>query len=191
MTRDRGPELWSWLGDHLALDFANTVKVVHDERVELLATTSDLQQWLRVVPHELGAVTYVDESLRTQLVELRDAALEVLHAAHDGRHLPATATAQVNAAVVAASTCRQLTTQSRTSTYAPAPGLNQSDALIGRLAAAVVDLVARDDLANLAVCPAPLCGQFFHRARPNQRWCSAGCGNRARVDRLRHRATAR
>ena len=60
-------------------------------------------------------------------------------------------------------------------------------ALAGVLAAAVVDLLAREDLANLAECVAPGCGQLFHRSRPNQRWCSPGCGNRARVDRHRHR----
>lgn len=184
---NRGPVLWSWLGDHLAVDFANTVRLVAGERVELVATPDALQDWLGLVG--LGVATTVDERLRVDFVELRDAALEVLHAAHSSRDLPDRATARVNAAVLAAGTCRLLTPQSHTCRYASARGTTGLTNLLGRLAAAVVDLVARDDLANLAVCPAPLCGQFFHRARPNQRWCSAGCGNRARVDRHRHRVT--
>ena len=189
MTRQR-PELWTWLGDHLAVDFANTVRVVDGEREELVATPADLETWLGLANGAPAGPREVDESLRRSFVELRDAALEVLHAACSEQALPAPASARVNAAVLDAGTCRLLGDRSRDCTYASGPGTDDTAALLGRLAAAVVDLVAMDDLANLAVCPAPLCGQFFHRARPNQRWCSAGCGNRARVDRHRHRRTA-
>ena len=177
---------WPWLGDHLALDVANTVRIEDGRRVELLATPADLVGWLDVEPAPMPRPEVVDEHCLERFRSVRDAALLILHSAVAGESLPADAVGDINDAVQAASVHRLLTTTAHQAEHVVA----QTDSMIaltGHAAAAVVDLIARDDLANLAVCHAPLCGQFFHRARPNQRWCSPGCGNRARVDRHRHR----
>ncbi len=55
------------------------------------------------------------------------------------------------------------------------------------LAFAVIDLLTRPDLANLALCDAPSCGQLFHRDRPNQQWCNPACGDRVRSARHHQR----
>ncbi|WP_413334538.1 CGNR zinc finger domain-containing protein [Brevibacterium sp. GP-SGM9] len=176
---------WAWLGDHLAVDFANTIKVVDNSTIELIGSVEEFHDWHEAEPADLPTVVLTSEGLR-ELRSLRDCALRLLHAACDDRTFPQADIATINEAIEIGGTLRLLGPTAGTSRLQSASE-SGFDALAGRLAAAVVDLLAREDLANLALCPAPSCGQLFHRARPNQMWCSPGCGNRARVDRHRHR----
>lgn len=176
---------WAWLGDHLAVDFANTIKVVDNSTIELIGSVDEFHDWQEAEPVRLPTVVLTSESLQS-LLNLRDCALRLLHSALDDRTLPQADIATINEAIEIGGTLRLLESTAGTSRLQSASDTGL-DALAGLLAAAVVDLLAREDLANIAVCPAPSCGQFFHRARPNQMWCSPGCGNRARVDRHRHR----
>jgi predicted RNA-binding Zn ribbon-like protein len=52
-----------------------------------------------------------------------------------------------------------------------------------------IALVAGPDCARIATCGAPGCILFFLKDRRSAAWCSASCGNRARVARhyRRHR----
>jgi predicted RNA-binding Zn ribbon-like protein len=52
---------------------------------------------------------------------------------------------------------------------------------VARLAAQAVDLFARP--SALGACEAPGCVRYFVRDHPRRGWCSAACGNRARVAR--------
>lgn len=179
---------WSWLGDHLALDVANTMRW-RDEctRVELWNTPEDLVTWLDAEPVELPRPLDVTPEEWRSLRELRDAIVDLLQAATLDERLPEEAVRLVNEIVHETGTTRLLA--GRVGEWSTRPAATDPlAALRGHLAAAVVDLLSRDDLANLTRCHAPDCGQFFHRSRPNQRWCSPGCGNRARVDRHRHRS---
>ncbi len=178
---------WLWLGDHVAVDFANTI-VWPDEnrREELLNTTTDLESWIAAEPAQLPSLGSLTPAEFSAIIDLRDHAVELLAAAVSGSNLPEESASAVNKAVRDSGTLRTLTSVSNNAaieSIAESPSL----AFRGYLAAAVVDLIGREDLANLSRCAAPGCGQFFHRSRPNQRWCSPGCGNRARVDRHRHR----
>ncbi|QFG67581.1 CGNR zinc finger domain-containing protein [Ornithinimicrobium pratense] len=176
---------WTWLGDHLAVDFANTVREVGGAMVDLIPTVDDFTGWLGEEAQRLPQLEELSEDGLRDLRQLRDSILSLLHAATAGGELPAPAVTLVNDAVFKAATTRTLIGVGQTQAV-PACS-DPVMALRGMLAAAAIDLLAREDLANLALCRAPGCGQFFHRARPNQRWCSPGCGNRARVDRHRHR----
>lgn len=178
---------WTWLGDHLAVDFANTTIGREGERLELIGTLGGLRGWLQAEPASLPDVD--DDELEIALVlSQRDATARLLRAAALGRALDAADVALINRRVGEGRVTRLLTGEPSASRLASA-GHGQG-AFLGVLAAATVDLLARDDLAAIAVCEAPGCGQFFHRSRRNQRWCSPGCGNRARVDRHRHRNPA-
>lgn len=181
---------WNWLGDHLALDVANTVRVTDGVCEELLPSPSALDRWRTVEPQELPGPATFDQRDLTRFRELRDAALTVKHAAVGANPLPTRESATIDRLAEAASVRRLLTPPGARPRFRCPPRVSPMTQLLGVGAAAVIDLVGRDDLANLAVCPAPDCGQFFHRARPNQRWCSSGCGNRAGVDRHRHRRQA-
>lgn len=178
---------WGWLGDHLALDFANTIRVEDGYQIELLNTPADLHRWLSVEPAPLPAVEAISPAELVDFRGVRDAAVAVLYAAAAGQVLPPRPVGALNDRVRATGVARLLGSSPGTAMHEAAGAATGLSAVAGVCAAAVVDLVAREDLANLAVCHAPGCGQFFHRSRPNQRWCSPGCGNRARVDRHRHR----
>lgn len=178
---------WVWLGDHLALDVANTVRVSDGERVELLDSPDALTQWHTYEPQSLPGPTRFTERDLFGFRRLRDATLAVMHAAVLEEPLPGKESLAINEFARAARATRVLSGPGTGPVFECPAEVEPMTQLLGVCAAAVIDLVGRDDLANLAVCPAPDCGQFFHRARPNQRWCSPGCGNRARVDRHRHR----
>ncbi len=72
----------------------------------------------------------------------------------------------------------------RTTRSAGPPAL----AVVSLLAGQGVELFAGPQ--DLRACEAPGCVLYFVKAHPRREWCSAGCGNRARVARhyRRHRA---
>lgn len=177
---------WLWLGDHLAVDFANTTLGAEPSKVELIGTVDDFIGWVDAEPMPLPHAVIADPDL-IRVLHLRDTVSRLLRAAAIGRSLPPADVEMVNLTVVAGNVARLLADAPGQSRLHAADGV---DSLLGVLAAATVDLLAREDLANIAICQAPACDQLFHRSRPNQRWCSPGCGNRARVDRHRHRQSA-
>lgn len=176
---------WIWLGDHLAVDFANTTIGLGAQREELIGSVADFREWIDAEPAWLPPLEG-DRIDLERLLEQRDVTDRLLRSAALQRPLEPQDVELVNARVRAAGVSRLLTGPG-TSRLAADAGF---PALLGVLAAATVDLLAREDLAAIAVCEAPGCGQIFHRSRRNQRWCSPGCGNRARVDRHRHRNPA-
>jgi predicted RNA-binding Zn ribbon-like protein len=132
----------------------------------------------------------VDAALVRQFLALRDPALRLLRAAAAGGELPAEECAALNRSA------RRYPAVRLVGDY---PGLGRAEpvragdreGLLATLTAAVVDLLTRPDVTDLALCDAPGCGQLYLRARPNQRWCGPGCGARARSERHHRRADER
>jgi predicted RNA-binding Zn ribbon-like protein len=54
---------------------------------------------------------------------------------------------------------------------------------LSAIARSGVELLGTEDRGRLAVCRAPGCGNYYLATRPDRVWCSAACGNRARVAR--------
>jgi predicted RNA-binding Zn ribbon-like protein len=188
-TRRGGP-LFRWLGEPLAIDFANTVMVVREgERVDLLATTAELRAWLEAEQARLGesgfAAAHLDE-----IRALRDAVHGLLAAAANGTAPPKDALERVNAASAAAPVSPQLLAEGegRLRSRECGAGGDRLARLLGTLARAAIDLVTSPAAAELHVCRAPSCGMYFLGAR---RWCCAACGNRARAARHYRRSAAR
>ena len=79
---------------------------------------------------------------------------------------------------------------------APARALRSAgtgpEAALSWIAEAAALLFTSEDAGRLRACPGPGCVLYFARAHPRREWCSAVCGNRARVARhyQRHRAGA-
>lgn len=183
---------WDWLGEHLAVGVANTVRRRGMEYVDLLDGPEALVEWIereadRLPPGSPSQVTGADlERYRG----VRDHVLALLRAAARGRPLPAAAVAAVNAEVLASPTVRLLGADIGISnTWVLRPG-RAIDGVIAVVAAATVDLLTGPDLAGVALCDAPSCGQLYHRDRSNQTWCDPSCGNRARAARHHRRRTA-
>ncbi len=175
-------ERWSWLGEPVAIDFANTVRRRGLEYVECLDSPRELVAWARF---QRVRLTVREVAPRMEEVrELRDAVFALLLAATRGEPAPPGVEQRLNAALAVLPLTPQLQLGEVVLT-APggAPAL---DELLARAAASTLDML-RDPA--LAFCDAPSCGQFFLRHRGDQRWCGPSCGTRARV--ARHAAHRR
>ena len=176
--------MWDWLGEALAVDFANTTKRSGGTDRELLQSAEDLVAW---ADREAGRVPAIDaDAVRIGEVRtLRDDVQALLHAVVDGERAPVPAVERVNARVRAAPLVRQL--RDGEAVLAPAAPVAPIDELLARVAESAIELAAR---GGVGFCDAPSCGQFFERRRVSQLWCSDACGTRARVARHAHRRRA-
>jgi predicted RNA-binding Zn ribbon-like protein len=175
------PERWSWLGEPLAADFANTVRRRGHEYEEHLERPADLVDWAR---HEGVELEPPSTARLAEVRAVRDAVFAILLAATNGAPPPPGTERPVNTALAAVPLIPQLRAGEVVLTAAGAPP--KLDELLARVAASALELL--DDPA-LAFCDAPSCGQFFLRHRGDQRWCEPSCGTRARV--ARHAAHRR
>jgi len=177
---------FSWLGRFpLAVDVADTVRVVGSRKVELLADEADLSSW---ISHEVERFPLANSS-QGQLEtfrHLRDAVRDVLLAHAERRQLPASAISAVNRASARCPTYPEIGAGGRVQAVA----MNQDpfDAFCGLVARSTIEVISGPEREALAVCRAPSCGMPFLRQHGRQRWCSDACGNRARV--ARHTARA-
>jgi Putative stress-induced transcription regulator/CGNR zinc finger len=176
------PERWSWLGEPLAIDFANTVRRRGDAYEELLRTPADLAEWAAHQRGRIPDLPPVSEERLGAARALRDAVFAALLAAAQAEPVPAAAEGALNAALAAVALIPRLEAGRVVSVpLAPADPL---DELFARACASALELLSEPDLA---LCDAPGCGQFFLRHRSDQRWCGSACGVRARV--ARHAAS--
>jgi predicted RNA-binding Zn ribbon-like protein len=173
------PERWSWLGEPLAVDFANTVRRRGGDYTELLASGADLRAWAE---HEAARVPdpseHAADSRLDEVRALRDAIFALLYSAARREPAPPGVGRQVNAVLAAVPLVPQLR-DGTVELVAPA-GADAVDELLARTAMSALDLLASP---ALAYCDAPSCGQFFMRNRRDQRWCGPACGTRTRVAR--------
>ena len=184
MTPGRQTPDWDWLGEPLAVDFANTTKRFGADDRELLQAPEDLVIWAE---HEAGRVPAIEPGA-VRLGEIRtfrDDVKALLRAAVDGGHAPVPAVERVNARLRAAPLVAQL--RDGASVLAPAAAVAPLDELLARVAHSAIELAAH---GGVGFCDAPSCGQFFERGRAAQLWCSHACGTRARVARHAQRRKA-
>ena len=173
------PERWSWLGEPLGIDFANTVRRRGGDYTELLESGADLRAWAareasRVPDPPPGAA----EARLGEVRELRDAIFALLFSRARREPVPPGVERRVNAALAAVPLIPQLH-GGKVELLAP-EGTDALDELLARAAASALELLPSP---ALAYCDAPSCGQFFMRSRRDQRWCGPACGTRTRVAR--------
>lgn len=173
-------ERWPWLGEPLAIDFANTVRRRGSEYEELLREPADLSEWAEL---EQGRVPVPDDASRLDETRaIRDAVFALLRAAAQDETPPAGAVDRVNAAARGVVLVPQLRGDAVELAALGSP--DPVDELHARVATSALELLSEP---GLALCDAPSCGQFFLRHRGDQRWCGTACGVRARV--ARHAAS--
>jgi len=181
---------WSWLGDHLALDVANTVRRRGMHYRELLNTPADLTDWLTHQGTRVPAPSRLDAATLTAFTTLRDPVLRLLRAAAAGDPRPPPDVRTVNAAVLTDPPIRLLTDRPGRPATTHLSDPEPLTRLLATAAAATVELLTTDTRRDLTLCDAPGCGQLYLRARPNQQWCDPHCGVRARGQRLTERRRA-
>jgi len=176
------PARWSWLGEPLAIDFANTVRRRGETYEELLATPDDLAEWAERERGRIPALPRVSEARLGEVRALRDAVFATLRAAAEGEPIPAAAEQALNAALLAVPLVPRL--EAGAVVVVPLREADPLAELAARACASALELIARPELA---LCDAPGCGQLYLRHRSDQRWCGSACGVRARV--ARHSAS--
>jgi predicted RNA-binding Zn ribbon-like protein len=197
------------LGEPLPVELMNTIWADRDGVHDSLADPDEALAWLSAVASRTGLPADGDLAprrtgdrarLALALRSLRDALRRLAaDATHDDRPAAASPTtgiraaaAEVNRAAAAAprwlaielaegASPRRVTRSAR-----PAP-----DAAVSQIADAAVDLLTGPERGSLRACHAPGCVLYFVRQHPRREWCSAACGNRARVARhyQRHSGT--
>lgn len=177
-----------WLGFYpLAVELANTVVVVNaDTEVDLLSTDQELATWIAAVRRRYPVVRAAAGQL-AEVRALRDAVRDVLFAAEAGGRMAAAAISAIN---TASARCPSYPVLDRVGRAQVAEVIDDAfDQFCAAVARSAIDVASNDDGGQLAVCHAPSCGMFFLRSSARQTWCSALCGNRARVS--RHAARVR
>jgi predicted RNA-binding Zn ribbon-like protein len=162
----------------LAVRLANTTYAERGELREWFETTTRLRGWLtdQSLPH---AVTSTD---LPAFRGLRDAARRLLDSVVTETAPAPADVSLLNDAIAAAPTWPELVvrrgvTQAHEQTLA-----SERDAALAALARSVVDVVTSPTRDRLRACGGPGCVLFFEQTG-RRGWCSAACGNRARVAR--------
>jgi predicted RNA-binding Zn ribbon-like protein len=197
------------LGEPLPVELMNTMWADRDGVHDALADPDEAVAWLSAIAShvdpavgdELARVGSRDSAhLARALRGLRDA-LRCLaaDATHDNRTAGASPITDIRAAVAdlnQTAAAAPLWSALELRTGAPPTRVFRStgsapEAAISQIANAAVALFAGPDRDLLRACHAPGCVLYFVKQHPRREWCSAGCGNRARVARhyQRHAAT--
>jgi predicted RNA-binding Zn ribbon-like protein len=172
---------WEWLGQGLALDLADTVNIVDGVENDLIEAEKDYIRWANEESRFLPAGS-LPALLRGKdaILQLRTPLRQVVGAIAAGETPPRGALNAINRASSLAPTWTELDFASLEATNRSAA--SKVDRLLSLYARSAIELVASEG-ESLRRCPAPSCGMFYVRTRPQQTWCSTQCGTRARVAR--------
>jgi predicted RNA-binding Zn ribbon-like protein len=179
---------WSWLGEQLAIDVANTVRRRGWRYIELITSPADLAGWLEHECGRLAVPAHVDSALMSRFLTVRNQVLRVLRAAASGTPLPAADVHAINELAAAAPTVRLLGTEPGRHVIRPVTEADQPTRFCAGIATATIDLLTGPGATAITLCDAPGCGQLYLRDRPNQQWCNPHCGARARSERHAERS---
>jgi|Tabmets5t2r1_1033131.scaffolds.fasta_scaffold18870_1 predicted RNA-binding Zn ribbon-like protein len=175
----------------VALELHNTLYAVRGELIDGLETADGLSAWLAAIADRVPARALdADASRRPEFLALRDAVREALHAALDGKPVPAAALEVVNDvagrapaspfAVARADGPPRAETRYHTA--------DATDVALATVAADAIELLTGPHAEHLRACGAPGCVLMFLKDHPRRTWCSATCGNRVRQARHYRRA---
>ena len=166
----------------LALELASTIFALDGQVRDGLAAPDDLAAWLGV--NHLHVPCAVAASDLDTFRALRNAVRELIGAVVDGHPPAPSAVAQLNDLSAAAPRWTRLDWADqkphRTSVEVADDPLAVALAIVAR---SCIDMLASPVREQLRLCRAPGCVLYFLKERGRREWCSAQCGNRARVAR--------
>ncbi|MEU8132840.1 CGNR zinc finger domain-containing protein [Streptodolium elevatio] len=184
------------LGEPLAVEFGNTRFAVRGTRGgvhDALAAPESLAAWLTEHADAFpdGVADAALAGLRPadlpRYAALRDAIRTVSRALVDGATPDAAAIASINESAAAAPRVPRLSMGADGILIAVDVADPHPLAALSALAASAIDLFGGGDRESLRSCAGPGCVLFYVKNHPRRGWCSAGCGNRARVARYHER----
>ena len=145
-----------------------------------LDSAGDLGRWLEGAGG-WGEGAGEEMALRLpDFARLREAVRDLFEASIGGGPLPAAAVERLNDASSRVPRVLRLDPSALVAVEEPIPGSATATALAS-VARSAIETLGGSDRERLRRCPA--CGRYFLASRGDRRWCSAACGNRARVAR--------
>jgi predicted RNA-binding Zn ribbon-like protein len=199
-------------GEPLPVELMNTVWADRDGVHDSLLDADDLARWLTSVRPRLPVGPTADDGARSagedpaddglsgalvgEFRQLRDALRRLAAVTTaDPRPAASSATKDLTAAVDAVNhACAYAPAWSRldwpedgTPTRTDRSAHSQAATALSCIAEQATRLFTGDTRTELRACHAPGCVLYFVRSHPRREWCSAACGNRARVARHYHR----
>lgn len=191
-----------FIGDHLALDFANTRAIRPGSAVDRLPSPDRVATWL----HQAGLATADDlHRLRTsppearmlfeEALRLRDVTSAVVERFSRGAPIPDLSLELVNRCLEASPTVRRAEVDGRGYSVRDHRHPMGPRGIVAPLAEALAVLLAEGDAKRVRRCRNEQCGLWFYDVSKNgsRRWCSMSrCGNRAKAAAhyRRHKARA-
>lgn len=178
-------------GDHLALDFINTLRNRDGEATDGLGSPGALLEWLRQarvagpeVLARLGVSPPEARLLLDEALRLRRAVLTVVTRFARGAPVTTSDLGPVNRVLAACRSARRI--EAREGTYAVHETFFPEGprGVLAPVAAATAHLLAEGEAPRVRQCAHPRCSLWFYDTSRNgsRRWCSmARCGNRAKV----------
>jgi predicted RNA-binding Zn ribbon-like protein len=182
-------------GEPWPIEFANTLWADREGSHDALATPVEVDDWL-------AATTAVAPPLSPHRVKVGAAEVDDAQALRDAiRRLAAESTQDTRAAAVsqlaltrAVACVNEVAERAPRSSQLHWPRIgspyrsSRSDsgpvaALLAELAEQAIELFSGPRREQLRACQGPGCVLYFVRDHPRREWCSAACGNRARVAR--------
>jgi predicted RNA-binding Zn ribbon-like protein len=175
----------------LALELHNTLYASGGQALDGIASAAGAAAWLDALADRLPSGGRGRGPTRAELVQLRDAVREALHAVLDGQSPTRASLETINRASVDA--VRSPIARWRRGAPPVADvdlhGASRAQVVLGALAIDAIDLLTGPRRRDLRACRAPGCILLFLKDHPRREWCSAACGNRARQ--ARHYARTR
>ena len=183
-----------FIGDHLAIDFVNTARMVGDELTDTFRTDHDVKVWLRLaaVPVSPKTPAWPAGALVAAARHLRAAALEAIEVKKAGER-PSLEVLNAFLESAASHTLLVAHPASKLHFKRVYPGLTP-EGYLAPVAESIADLLANGDFDLVRHCASERCALWFYdRTKGHgRRYCTAeGCGNRAKVAAYRARARRR
>ena len=175
----------------LAVELHNTLYASAGEAIDGIETPEGLGAWLSGIADRLPASARdADPSRHREFLALRTAVREALHAALEGKRVPAGALKALNetAARAAVSPLAVERADGTLRTEARYHAREATDIALATIATDAIELLGGPSREDLRACGAPGCVLMFSKDHPRRTWCSAACGNRARQARHYERA---
>lgn len=165
-----------------AIELHNTFYAAQGELADGLAEPASAAAWIAGLGDRLPRDGTGRTPSGAELITLRQAVRDVLHAAVEHR-VPSRANVE---ALNEASARAPHSAAARWHRHHPPQLSNRyhstsrADIVISAIAADAINLVTGPDREQLRACGAPGCVLVFLKQHPRREWCSAACGNRAR-----------
>src|SRR5579862_2305448 len=183
-----GPHKLDFIGDHLAIDFINTLRAV--EPYEVFQTDEDVRKWLlrAGVSASPQTVNWPQGALVRKAHELREIALKAVQAKKAGKR---PSLEGLNAFLEHAASHPRAMVRRGSIEIGKVYSDRTVEGFLAPVAEAVADLLANGDFELVRHCEGHDCVLWFYdRTKAHRRrWCSAAaCGNRAKVAAFRERS---